>query len=51
VTCEDRNGSDGPGFNQRFTGQISADGNAIDGRWERGMGNAGDDREIDVPMT
>jgi hypothetical protein len=25
---------DAPGFNQRFTGTLSADGNRIDGRWE-----------------
>jgi hypothetical protein len=48
---EDWNGPNGPGFNQRFIGEISADGNAIDGRWERGMGDAGDEWEIDFPMT
>jgi hypothetical protein len=48
---EDWNGPDGPGFNQRFIGEISADGDTIDGRWERGMGNAGGDWEIDFPMT
>jgi hypothetical protein len=48
---EDWNGPDGPGFNQRFIGEISADGNTINGRWERGMGNAGGDWEIDFPMT
>lgn len=48
---EDWNGPDGPGFNQRFIGQISADGNTIDGRWERGMGQAGDEWEIDFPLT
>ena len=36
------NGPDGPGFNQRFIGEISADGDRIDGRWERGLGDAGD---------
>jgi hypothetical protein len=35
---EDWNGPHGPGFNQRFIGEISADGKAIAGRWERGMG-------------
>ena len=35
---EDWNGPDGPGFNQRFIGEISADGTTIDGRWERGLG-------------
>ena len=29
---EDWNGPDGPGFNQRFIGEISADGNTIEGR-------------------
>ncbi|MBA2700248.1 MAG: hypothetical protein H0U58_00925 [Chloroflexi bacterium] len=49
--AEDWNGPDGPGFNQRFIGEMSADGNTIKGRWERGMGNAGDEWEIDFPMT
>ena len=48
---EDWNGPDGPGFNQRFIGEISADGNTIAGRWERGLGDAGDAWEIDFPMT
>ena len=48
---EDWNGPDGPGFNQRFIGEISADGNTIDGRWERGMADAGDEWEIDFPLT
>jgi hypothetical protein len=48
---EDWNGPDGPGFNQRFIGEISADGNAIEGRWERGMGDAGDQWELDFPIT
>ena len=47
---EDWNGPDGPGFNQRFIGEISADGNEIDGRWERGLGDAGDEWEIDFPL-
>jgi len=48
---EDWNGPGGPGFNQRFFGEISADGNSIDARWERGMGDAGDQWEIDFPLT
>jgi hypothetical protein len=48
---EDWNGPDGPGFNQRFIGEISGDGMTIDGRWERGMGDAGDQWELDFPMT
>ncbi len=48
---EDWNGSDGPGFNQRFIGEISADGNTIEGRWERGMGHTGDEWEIDFPIN
>ena len=48
---EDWNGPDGPGFNQRFIGEISADGKTIDGRWERGMGDAGDKWEIDFPLS
>jgi hypothetical protein len=35
---EDWNGPDGPGLNQRFIGEISADGKTIESRWERGMG-------------
>jgi hypothetical protein len=48
---EDWNGPDGPGFNQRFIGEISADGTTIDGRWERGLGDAGDEWELDFPLT
>ena len=48
---EDWNGPDGPGFNQRFIGQISDDGGTIEGRWERGTGDAGDQWEIDFPFT
>ena len=35
---EDWNGPHGPGFNQPFIGEISADGKTIAGRWERGLG-------------
>jgi hypothetical protein len=48
---EDWNGPDGPGFNQRFVGEISADGETIEARWERGMGEAGDAWELDFPIT
>jgi len=47
---EDWNGPQGPGFNQRFIGEISADGRTIEARWERGMGDAGDRWEIDFPI-
>ena len=47
---EDWNGPDGPGFNQRFIGELSADGQAIEGRWERGLGDAGDEWELDFPL-
>lgn len=47
---EDWNGPQGPGFNQRFIGDISADGGSIEGRWERGIGEAGDEWEIDFPI-
>ena len=47
---EDWNGPHGPGFNQRFIGDISPDGGSIDGRWERGMGEAGDQWETDFPI-
>src|SRR2546423_1618225 len=36
--AEDWKGPDGPGFNQRFIGEISADGKTIEGRWERASG-------------
>ena len=48
---EDWNGPAGPGFNQRFIGEIAADGNMIVGRWERGLGEAGDQWELDFPLT
>jgi hypothetical protein len=48
---EDWNGPNGPGFNQRFIGEISADGKRIEARWERGMGDAGDEWEIDFPIS
>ena len=48
---EDWNGTQGPGFNQRFIGQISADGKTIAGRWERGIGDAGDQWEVDFPIA
>ena len=47
----DWNGPHGPGFNQRFIGELSADGDTIDGRWERGLGAAGDEWELDFPLT
>jgi hypothetical protein len=47
---EDWNGPDGPGFNQRYIGEISADGRSIVGRWERGLGDAGDEWELDFPL-
>jgi hypothetical protein len=48
---EDWNGPDGPGFNQRFIGKVSTDGNRIDGRWERGLGVAGDQWELDFTLN
>jgi len=48
---EDPNGPDGPGFDQRFIGEISADGQVIAGRWERGSGDNGDAWELDFPIT
>ena len=47
----DWNGPHGPGFNQRFIGKLSEDGDTIDGRWERGLGAAGDEWELDFPLT
>jgi hypothetical protein len=48
---EDWNGPNGPGFDQRFIGEISADGKTIEARWERGTGDAGDRWELDFPLT
>jgi hypothetical protein len=48
---EDWKGAHGPGFNQRFVGEMSADGKTIEGRWERGMGDAGDNWKIDFPIN
>lgn len=48
---QDWNGPDGPGFNQRFIGELSEDGERIEGRWERGMGEAGTEWELDFPIT
>lgn len=48
---EDPHGPQGPGFNQRFIGELSDDGSRIDGRWERGAGDSGDQWEIDFPLT
>ena len=48
---EDWKGPHGPGFNQRFFGEISADGKSIEGHWERGMGDAGDSWVIDFRIT
>ena len=47
---DDWNGPHGPGFNQRFIGDVSADRRTIAGRWERGTGDAGDEWEIDFPI-
>ena len=45
----DWRGSDGPGFDQRFIGEIGADGSTIDARWERKPPGAAD-WELDFPM-
>ena len=51
MTHRERNGPDNPGFNQRFIGELSEDGSHIDGRWERGAGDAGDEWELDFPLA
>lgn len=48
---EDWDGPDGPGFNQRFIGELAANGQTIEGRWERGEGEAGDRWVLDFPLT
>lgn len=40
---------DAPGFNQRFIGTLSADGNSIDGRWEKSPD--GLDWQLDFELT
>jgi hypothetical protein len=45
---EDPDGPNGPGFDQRFIGEFSADRKRIAGRWER---RSGDKWELDFPMT
>jgi hypothetical protein len=47
---EDPNGPDGPGFDQRFVGEVSADGTRITGRWERRTGDGGTEWELDFPL-
>jgi hypothetical protein len=47
---EDPNGPEGPGFDQRFIGEISADGGRIQARWERRTGTTGDGWEVDFPI-
>jgi hypothetical protein len=47
---EDWSGPEGPGFNQRFIGEISPDGKTIEARWERGKGDGGDEWEIDFRL-
>ena len=48
---QERTGPDGPGFNQRFIGKIAVNGRTIEGRWERGLGEAGDWWELDFLLT
>ena len=48
---EDWNGPEGPGFNQRFFAELSPDGRTMETRWERGLGEAGDDWQLDFGMT
>ena len=45
----DWQGPDGPGFDQRWVAELSADGGSIDGRWERKPPGA-TDWELDFPM-
>jgi hypothetical protein len=48
---EDWNGPNGPGFDQRFIGEIAADGKTIEARWERGVGSSGDTWELDFGIS
>jgi hypothetical protein len=47
---EDWNGPNGPGFDQRFIGEIAPDGRTIEARWERATA-PGDGWELDFPLT
>lgn len=38
-----------PGFNQRFTGTLSADGDTVDARWE--MSKDGETWQLDFELT
>jgi hypothetical protein len=39
-----------PGHNQRYVGEISPDASKITGAWERGLGEAGDQWELDFTL-
>jgi hypothetical protein len=40
-----------PGHNQRYVGEISPDGSRITGAWWRGLGDAGDQWEVDFTLN
>jgi hypothetical protein len=46
----DESWRESPGHNQRYVGEISPDGSTITGAWERGLGDAGDQWEVDFTL-
>jgi hypothetical protein len=46
----DESWRESPGHNQRYVGETSPDGSKITGAWERGLGEAGDQWELDFTL-
>jgi len=46
----DESWRESPGHNQRYVGEISPSGDKITGAWERGLGEAGDQWEVDFTL-
>jgi hypothetical protein len=46
----DESWRESPGFNQRYVGEMSPAGDRIAGAWERGLGEAGDQWELDFTL-
>jgi len=47
----DEDWRESPGFNQRYLGEMSSDGQHIKGAWERGTGPAGDAWVVDFTLN
>lgn len=50
ISRADETWRESPGHNQRYVGEIAADGSKITGAWERGLGEAGDRWEVDFTL-